>query len=404
VAGAVAAALGAELIVLSDIDQLRRDVNDPTSAVSTVSRSEINQLLETKAIVGGMIPKVAAALAALDGGARQCATRQWHASARLDADLERFPAHHGDHAMTTRHFVTIAETSHDDLEQICALALVPVAGDELRGQSLSLLFEKPSLRTRAAVVTAAQRLGAWVKEFSDEEIGLDSRESAEDVARVLTTTSDVVAARVRRHDVFERMRDVAPDVSYVNLLSDYAHPTQAIADALTLAKVFGGGDVTEVAGHTVTYVGDATNVTRSLATILVGFGVHVRVAAPSGYQLSSDDVAVIDSRSRGGSITLYDDPVESLRGSEVVYADSWVSMGLEHEAAQRLKDLAPYRVDEELLARAGVDPYVLHCLPAHRGEEITDGVLDSLRSLIWRQVHHRTTAMVGVLRWLKEKS
>jgi ornithine carbamoyltransferase len=153
---------------------------------------------------------------------------------------------------------------------------------------------------------------------------------------------------------------------------------------------------------TVAYVGDATNVTRSLATALIGLGAHVVVGAPDGYQLSESAVALIESRSQfGGTIRLADSALNAVAGAQAIYTDSWISMGLEAESAQRRSDLAAFQVNAALVAAAD-SPVILHCLPAHRGEEISDEVLDSENSLIWEEVRHRTSAMLGVLRWMKE--
>ncbi|CAB4875543.1 unannotated protein [freshwater metagenome] len=302
----------------------------------------------------------------------------------------------------SRQFISINETSHVDLARIYDLALAPVQGDELAGVGVSLVFERPSLRTRASSISAVQRLGGNVAVFTKDEIGLDERESAEDVARTLAQTSTIVAARVRNHDVFARMINATPETSFINLLSNETHPTQAVADVLTLAGHFGGGDLASLRGLTVAYVGDATNVTRSLATALIGLGAHVVVGAPDGYQLSESAVALISSRSQlGGTIRVTDSAHEAVLGARAIYTDSWISMGLEAESAQRRRDLASFQVNAELVATAD-SPAILHCLPAHRGEEITDEVLDSEQSLVWEEVRHRTSAMLGVLRWMKE--
>ena len=302
----------------------------------------------------------------------------------------------------SRQFISIRETSHEDLARIYDLALLPVQGDELAGVGVSLVFERPSLRTRASSISAVQRLGGNVAVFTKDEIGLDERESAEDVARTLAQTSSIVAARVRDHGVFTRMIAASPSTSFINLLSNETHPTQAIADVLTLAGHFGGGDLASLRGITVAYVGDATNVTRSLATALIGLGAHVVVGAPVGYQLSASEIALIATRSQfGGSIRVTNSALEAVIGARAIYTDSWISMGLEAEAAQRRRDLASFQVNSELVARAD-SPVILHCLPAHRGEEITDAVLDSEHSLVWEEVRHRTSAMLGVLRWMKE--
>ncbi|MBU6233185.1 MAG: ornithine carbamoyltransferase [Acidobacteria bacterium] len=303
-----------------------------------------------------------------------------------------------------RHFVAVAETTHDEFERILELARQPVPSNDLAGTRVSLVFERPSLRTRASSVAAVQDLGGNYSMFTDAEIGLDTREAAEDVARTLAQTSTIVAARVRDHQVFSRMRSATGDaVSYINLLSDQTHPTQATADVLTLADHFSDGDPLGLAGRTVTYVGDATNVTRSLATALIGFGVTVRIVAPVGYDLSSDQCAVIEARARyGGQLQCFTDPTAAVPGSDALYTDSWISMGLEHEAEERRRVFRGFQIDESLFDLAPTSVF-LHCLPAHRGEEVSHDVMESPRSLVWQQVRHRTTAMYGVLRWLEEK-
>jgi len=305
----------------------------------------------------------------------------------------------------SRQFNTILETDQADIASIVRLARQPIPTTEYANTHVSLVFERPSLRTRASSITAVQQLGGHVAVFTDAEIGLDTRESAEDVARTLAQTSSVIAARVKNHNVFDRMIAATNrTVSFINLLSNVEHPAQAVADLLTLADHLAGGDVNLLQGRTVTYVGDATNVTRSLALILADYGVHVRVASPVGYELTDRDEAHFAVRARhGATLTTTTDPVEAVSGVDAVYTDSWISMGLEAEAAERRRIFAPYQVNAALMAHAS-DAYVLHCLPAHRGEEITDDVLDSPRSVVWTQVRHRTSAMLGVLRWLKEQA
>jgi ornithine carbamoyltransferase len=303
----------------------------------------------------------------------------------------------------TRHFISISDTPQEDLERIYELARLRPQGDELAHVGVSLIFEKPSLRTRASSVSAVQQLGGHFCIFTKDEIGLDVRESSEDVARTLAQTSSIVAARVFDHGVFARMMAATKEVSFINLLSDYAHPAQAVADVLALADFFGQGDLSSLQGKRVAYVGDATNVTRSLASSLIRLGVHVVVGAPDGYQLSADDVRLIAHQAAmGGSLTLCDNARQAAEGANALYTDSWISMGLEAEAAQRREDLKAFQVNSELLALADPTVAIMHCLPAHRGEEITDEVLDSAQSLIWSQVHHRTTAMLGILRWIQE--
>jgi ornithine carbamoyltransferase len=305
----------------------------------------------------------------------------------------------------TRHFTTIEQVSDSDLATIYSLALSPFDDTTLQGQGVALVFERPSLRTRASSSTAVSELGGFATFFSDEEIGLDSRESAEDVGRTLAQMYAICAARVRHHEVFSRIaRATADQMSLINLLSDVAHPTQAVADVLTLAEHFCGGDVAGLAGLKVTYVGDATNVTRSLAVALLRLGVDVTVAAPAGYQLVPGGLEDPSGVAGGGRLRLSDSAVDAVSGVDAVYTDAWVSMGFEEETARRRIDLEGFRVTSELMGHANDSAVLLHCLPAHRGDEITDEVLDSPASLVWRQVFHRRSAMLGVLRWIKEET
>jgi ornithine carbamoyltransferase len=303
----------------------------------------------------------------------------------------------------TRHLTTIAEVTDEDLASIYRLATGPFDDTTLAGQGVALVFERPSLRTRASSSTAVSELGGFPTFFSDEEIGLETRESAEDVGRTLAQMYAICAARIRHHEVFARIRSATQDqMSLINLLSDVAHPTQALADVLTLAEHYADGHVEGLAGLKVAYVGDATNVTRSLAVALLRLGVDVNVGAPVRYQLTvggCEDPASVN----GGALRLTDSAVDAVTDADAVYTDAWVSMGFEEETAKRRLDLADFQVSQELMRHAKPTAVLLHCLPAHRGDEITDEVLDSASSLVWRQVFHRRSAMRGVLRWIKEE-
>ncbi len=303
----------------------------------------------------------------------------------------------------TRHFITVAQLDDSDLDAIYELATSPFDDQTLKGQGVALLFERPSLRTRASSSSAVHELGGYATFFGNDEVGLDSRECAEDVGRTLAEMYAIAALRVRSHAVFERIRGATNDrMSLINLLSGAAHPTQAVADVLTVADQFAKGDVHGLAGLEVTYVGDATNVTRSLAVALLRLGVNVTVGAPAGYQLVKGG-AEDPFRAGPGTLRLTDSASDAVRGADVIYTDAWVSMGMENETDQRRRDLSAYRVDEQLLKIAKTRTVVMHCLPAHRGDEITNAVLDSAQSLVWRQVFHRRSAMMGVLRWIKEE-
>jgi len=250
---------------------------------------------------------------------------------------------------------------------------------------------------------AVVQLGGHPVTVSAAEVDLDRRETAEDVARTFAQYHEVIGARVFDHQVLVRMAaalDAANfSVPVVNLLSDVAHPCQAIADVLTLQETFGANLV----GKTVTYVGDANNVTKSLALALVALGVEVRIAAPHGYQFDASVLAEIAAYAveagLGGSVVQSDQVKALANGTDAFYTDVWTSMGQEAEAEQRRRDFADYCVSEALLGLAP-GAYVLHCLPAHRGEEIEASVLESDRSLVWRQAFHRRTAMIGILSFL----
>jgi ornithine carbamoyltransferase len=305
----------------------------------------------------------------------------------------------------TRNFITIEELRDDDLDTIYTLSTSPLDDETLKGQGVALVFEHPSLRTRASSSAAVHELGGYATFFSDEEIGLDTRESVEDVGCTLAETYAIAALRVRRHDVFARIRRVSGDrLALINLLSHAAHPTQAVADVLTIAEEFANGDVHGLSGLRVAYVGDATNVTRSLAVALLRLGVNVTVGAPEGYQLTGggdEDPTKVEGP---GTLRLTGDARDAVTDADVVYTDAWVSMGMEAETARRRVDLAAFQVNAELMAAAKKSAVLLHCLPAHRGEEITDDVLDGPQSRVWREVYHRRSAMVGVLRWIKGES
>src|SRR5271170_2900800 len=302
----------------------------------------------------------------------------------------------------TRYFTTIDMVSDGDLDSIYALSTSPFDDQTLKGQGVALLFERPSLRTRASSSAAVHELGGYATFFSDEEIGLDSRECAEDVGRTLAEMYSIAALRVRNHAIFERMRAATGDrMSLINLLSGAAHPTQAVADVLTIADQFAKGDVHGLTGLEVAYVGDATNVTRSLAVALLRLGVNVTVGAPQGYQLSEGGPEDPRTVKGAGTLRLTDSPADAVKKADVIYTDAWVSMGMEAETDQRRRDLSAFRVDEKMLALAKKRTVLLHCLPAHRGDEVTNAVLDSAQSLVWRQVFHRRSAMIGVLRWIK---
>jgi len=301
----------------------------------------------------------------------------------------------------TRHLLDLADLGPAEVAAVARLC--DGSTRPLVGSSVAMVFEKPSARTRNSTEMAVVDLGGHPVMITDAEVGIDRRETAEDVIRTLACYHRIVAARVNDHGVLERMRATLDgagiDVSIVNLLSDHSHPCQAIADVLTLADEHRGLD--ELTGRTVAYVGDANNVTVSLAQAMLALGVNMRVAAPHGYQLTSEMVASIEAFSAdGASLVQTDDPEVAAAGADALYTDVWVSMGQEAEAVERRRDLAAYTIDQRLMGLASPDAIVMHCLPAHRGEEISHEVLEGSQARVWRQAAHRRTAMRGVFRWL----
>jgi ornithine carbamoyltransferase len=305
----------------------------------------------------------------------------------------------------TRHFLDVDDLSCAELDEVLALASLPVASLDpvLAGRGAALFFEKPSLRTRSSTELAVHALGGHPVYISGPEVGIDTRERAEDVARTLACYHAVLCGRVLDHEVLVRMAGAMDDpgaapfpsgpVPVVNLLSDKAHPCQTLADLLTLRQIFG-----DLGGRTVAYVGDANNVWRSLALGASMVGMTLRTATPDGYGPDADDLARVARL--GGDIEITTDPVEAVTGADVIYTDVWTSMGQEHQSALRLEAFAGFTVDDALLAHADPNAVVLHCLPAHRGEEISASVIDGPRSRVWPQAANRMHAVRGLLAWL----
>jgi ornithine carbamoyltransferase len=251
----------------------------------------------------------------------------------------------------------------------------------LTGDGVAALFQKPSARTRTSVEMAVHTLGGHPIYIREEEVSIGTRESVEDVARTLASYVRIIAARVFAHETLERMA-AAVTVPVVNLLSDEAHPVQALADVLTLREHFG-----TIEGRRVAYVGDGNNVTASLAFAAAMTGFELVVASPSGYELDADVVA--RSRNLGAAIELASDPYDAVRGVDAVYTDVWTSMGQEGQRDQRLRAFEGWTVDAALMKAAADDAVFLHCLPAHRGEEVSADVIDGPQSLVWQQAENR---------------
>jgi ornithine carbamoyltransferase len=290
-----------------------------------------------------------------------------------------------------RHFLEIDDLSAAELEQVLDLASSTGTTKLLAGKGMALIFEKPSARTRNSMEMAVVQLGGHPIYIQSDDVGLDTRESVEDVTRAMASFHAAIGARVFDHAVVERMAavDIIP---VVNLLSDQGHPMQALADLLTMRREFG-----RLEGRSVAYVGDANNVARSLAIGAGLSGVQFRIASPPGYGFGEVD---LDRIRAFGEPTVFDRPEDAVAGADAVYTDTWTSMGQEAEAADRRRDFEGFQVDDALMARAGSGAIFLHCLPAHRGEEVVDEVLDGPRSRIWNQAANRMHAARGLLAWL----
>lgn len=289
----------------------------------------------------------------------------------------------------TRHLLEIDDLSAAELATVLDLSELAQPPRVLEGKGVALLFEKPSARTRHSTEMAVVQLGGHPVTARGDEVGLDVRESVEDVTRTLAGYHAALCARVYEHSKLERMVAVAT-MPVVNMLSDLAHPLQALADLLTLRQRFGTLD-----GLRIAWVGDFSNVARSLALGAALCGAHVACACPAGYGPSTEDVDRVAAV--GGLLDVAGKPMEAAAGAHCVTTDAWYSMGQEAEKARRRQAFEGYTVDADLLAGARADAVFLHCLPAHRGEEVTDDVLDGPQSLIWPQATNRMHSARGVL-------
>ena len=296
--------------------------------------------------------------------------------------------------MTHKHLVDIASLGSETLRNILNLSLDPAVASvrPLAGRGAALIFEKPSNRTRHSMEMAVVQLGGHPVYTRGEEVGFDVRETVEDITRIMAGYHAVLAARVFSHSVITRMAecDVVP---VVNMLSDEAHPLQALADVLTMEEHVG-----PISTLTVAWVGDYNNVARSLAEAVCLLGGTMSLGCPDGFSASETELQRLQSL--GGAARQSSDPLSAVKGAHVVHTDTWISMGQEEESAVRRKIFAPYCVSTELMAHAADGAAFMHCMPAHRGEEVAAEVFDGPRSLVIQQGHHRLTAARGAIAWV----
>ncbi|MGE4285307.1 MAG: ornithine carbamoyltransferase [Phycisphaerae bacterium] len=301
-----------------------------------------------------------------------------------------------------KHFLSIRDCTTDQLNELleisAALKKIYKSGGSdlcLKGKILAMLFEKPSLRTRMSFQTAMINLGGqaiYVKTQEDAG-GIGQREPVKDFARVLSGYVDCIMARTFAHDTVIGLAKWG-SVPVINALTDYSHPCQAMADVLTAREVFG-----TLKGLKFAYIGDGNNVTRSLANVCAALGMSIAIASPEGYQLDSESIDYVNSVSEGCCEQLID-PYEAVKDANIIYTDTWVSMGQEEEKQQRLKDFAGYQVDINLLNAAPNDCRVMHCLPAYRGFEISDEVVEHERSVIFQEAENRLHFQRGLVKYL----
>jgi ornithine carbamoyltransferase len=263
----------------------------------------------------------------------------------------------------------------------------------LEGQTLALIFEKPSLRTRTSFDVGIQQLGGYSLYLSPNEISLGKRESIHDVAKNLERMVDGIMIRTFGHNIVEDMAKFAR-IPIINGLTDYSHPCQAMADFLTIHEHKG-----DVKGLKVVYVGDGNNVAHSLMGAGARLGVNVTIACPRGYEpnLRAWRNTTEEAKKTGATIEVMYDPFEAVKDADVVYTDVWASMGQEAETAARKVIFMPYQVNEKLMAAANSDALFMHCLPAHRGDEVTSGVIDSQQSVVFDEAENRLHAQKAIM-------
>lgn len=294
-----------------------------------------------------------------------------------------------------RHFLDVDELTKEEILDVLDLAESTKVSppSALAGKGVALLFEKPSARTRNATEVAVFELGGHPVTMRGEEVDMDGRESVEDVTLALASYHAIICARVYDHHTLVRMAKVSP-VPIVNLLSDVSHPCQALADLMTIRELKGNLQDTALA-----YVGDYNNVARSLAKAAVLAGLNMRIASPPGYGPSDSEVEVFGNR-----IVFTESPVDATKDADVIYTDTWTSMGRENETVARRMAFQDFTVDEALMQQAAPSATFLHCLPAHRGEEVSASVIDGPKSAVWRQAANRMHAARGLLAWLSTKA
>jgi len=300
--------------------------------------------------------------------------------------------------MNATDFLSIKDFSPADIQYLLTLGRQVKAhpttySETLKRKTLALIFERPSLRTRVSFDVGIQQLGGFSIYLSPAEINLGKRESVYDVAKNLERMVQGIMIRTFAHEIVEQLAEYA-SIPIINGLTDYSHPCQALADYMTMWEVKG-----QLEGLKMAYIGDGNNVAHSLMFAGAQLGAHVWVATPKGYEPKADALRWSGERAcvTGGSCTVTNDPREAVSGADVVYTDVWASMGQEAEKQERARIFAPYQVNKKLFGQAKPDAIFMHCLPAHRGDEVTDDVIDSPRSVVFQEAENRLHAQKAIM-------
>ena len=305
--------------------------------------------------------------------------------------------------MKCKDLVSVADLEREDIDKLFALTAEMKEsckrGDTdlcLAGKTLGMIFEKSSMRTRVSFEVAMTQMGGHAIYLTKHDINLGERESIKDVSKVLSRFIDCIAIRTYDHKTVTELADCS-SIPVINALSDYTHPCQALTDLFTVKEKLGTLDDIKIA-----YVGDGNNVARSLAFLCAKLKVTCVVASPENYELSTEFLDELENnvKDKDSFIKQITDPVEAVKGADVIYTDTWISMGEEEEAETRRKDFNGFQVNSELTSHAKKGVFVMHCLPAHRGEEITDEVMDGEHSIVYDQAENRLHVQKALLKLL----
>ncbi len=308
--------------------------------------------------------------------------------------------------MQCKDLVSVADLESIDIENLFALTAEMKESNKrgdtdlcLAGKTLGMIFEKSSMRTRVSFEVAMTQMGGHAIYLTKHDINLGERESIKDVSKVLSRYIDCIAIRTYDHKTVTELAECS-SIPVINALSDYTHPCQALTDLFTVKEKLGTLDNIKIA-----YVGDGNNVVRSLAFLCAKLKVTCMVASPENYELSTEFLEELENnvKDKDSYIKLVRDPVEAVKDADVIYTDTWISMGEEEEAETRRKDFNGFQVNSELISHAKKGVFVMHCLPAHRGEEITDEVIDGEHSIVYDQAENRLHVQKALLKLLINK-